>query len=116
VSAGAAFAAEAASMLTELNREIVTPAAPPAEAKAAAPEPVAAAEADEAEREEPPAPMVQRDQADTAMLLRELSSLGFGQDDDRPAPPAHPPAQRPTAPVAPAADPKRKRKGLFGRG
>ena len=35
-----------------------------------------------------PVPMVARDHADTAMLLRELSSLGFGADDDRPEPPA----------------------------
>jgi hypothetical protein len=49
------------------------------------------------------------------MLLRELSSLGFGGDDNRPSAPAVPPAPRPS-PVQPREDAKRKRKGLFGRG
>ena len=57
--------------------------------------------------------MVARDHADTAMLLRELSSLGFGMDDAPPPPAA--PSPRPPSP-APAVDPKKKRKGLFGRG
>ena len=60
-----------------------------------------------------PAPMVARDHADTAMLLRELASLGFGMDDDAPAPSA-PAPRAPTS--APPVDPKKKRKGLFGRG
>ncbi len=54
--------------------------------------------------------MVARDHADTAMLLRELSSLGFSADDD--SAPRPPTAPRPSQPV----DPKKKRKGLFGRG
>ena len=61
-------------------------------------------------RDDGPAPMVARDHADTAMLLRELSSLGFSADDD--SAPRPPTAPRPTQ----AADPKKKRKGLFGRG
>ena len=60
-----------------------------------------------------PEPMVARDHADTAMLLRELSSLGFSDDDDRPAPPApRPPTSRPPS----ASSKDKKRKGLFGRG
>jgi hypothetical protein len=56
--------------------------------------------------------MVDRDHAHTAMLLRELSSLGFG-DDEPPPPPKAPSAPR-VAP--PASTDKKKRKGLFGRG
>jgi hypothetical protein len=57
--------------------------------------------------------MVARDHADTAMLLRELSSLGFSDDDDRPTPPpARPPTSRPPS----TAGRDKKRKGLFGRG
>lgn len=49
--------------------------------------------------------------ADTASLLRELASLGLG---DQPVPPPRPaPAPRPVAPSTPA--PVRRRKGLFGR-
>jgi hypothetical protein len=59
-----------------------------------------------------PEPMVARDHADTAMLLRELSSLGFSDDDDRPAAPPRPPTARPPS----AASKDKKRKGLFGRG
>jgi hypothetical protein len=46
------------------------------------------------------------------MLLRELSSLGFGEEDDRPSNPSPAPAHRPN----PSAHDKKKRKGLFGRG
>jgi hypothetical protein len=49
--------------------------------------------------------------ADTAALLRELSSLGL-EDDPAPAPSARPPAPR--APRPAAAD-KKKKRGLFGR-
>jgi hypothetical protein len=57
---------------------------------------------------------VARDHADTAMLLRELSSLGFDNDDDRSAAaPAAPHAAPPR--VARQVEPKKKRKGLFGR-
>ena len=38
----------------------------------------------QAETDTGPAPMVARDHADTAMLLRELASLGFGADDEPP--------------------------------
>jgi hypothetical protein len=107
-------------MLTELNRDI---APAPAQETRPQPEPVMAesqpaAAADDVREETPsPAPMVARDQADTAMLLRELSSLGFGLDDDRPSAPA--PSSPPPRPVPaqPSRDEaKRKRKGLFGRG
>jgi hypothetical protein len=60
--------------------------------------------------------MVTRDHADTAMLLRELSSLGFATDDDRSAKTPPPPQAPPTRPAAPQpVDAKKKRKGLFGR-
>ncbi len=58
--------------------------------------------------------MVARDHADTAMLLRELASLGFGMDDDPQPPPKAPAPRAPSS--APPVDPKKKRKGLFGRG
>ncbi|MGH8894175.1 MAG: hypothetical protein ACRDWY_12870, partial [Actinomycetes bacterium] len=112
--AAAAEQARAASLLTELNREV------PAQRKAdPRPEPEPTVDptdsvAADSPIEDGPAPLVERDQADTAMLLRELSSLGFGADDDRAVPPTAP-APRPL-PANPAADPKRKRKGLFGRG
>jgi hypothetical protein len=61
-----------------------------------------------------PEPMVARDHADTAMLLRELSSLGFSDDDDRPTPPPAPRA--PTSRPSSASSKDKKRKGLFGRG
>jgi hypothetical protein len=102
--------AEAASMLTELNRDAPDRAVEQDEAKAVeveAPEPVSAA----TDRSEP-APMVERDHADTAMLLRELSSLGFSDDDNRPTPPS-PRAPRSAPPGS--ADKGKKRKGLFGR-
>ena len=99
-------------MLTELNREApVAPAAAAADARSprrgAGPGRGAPVDAG-------PAPMVARDHADTAMLLRELSSLGFGRRrarrrDRRPR--AAPPRRGRRA-----ADPKKKRKGLFGRG
>ena len=104
----AEHAAHASSLLTELNRE--APAAAPV---AADPEPAPAPEPEPAPDhvDDGPAPMVARDQADTAMLLRELSSLGFGADDGPSAP---------SAPAAPRATPhhdaKKKRKGIFGRG
>jgi hypothetical protein len=62
--------------------------------------------------------MVTRDHADTAMLLRELSSLGFDSDDDRSAATPPPPTQAAPPRQAPrAVDPKaKKKKGLFGRG
>ena len=99
-------------MLTELNRDMPVHSAEPVDgppAEAPAPTPVAADVHDPADD---PAPMVARDHTDTAMLLRELSSLGFSADDERPAGPAPSAAPRP---VQPSAD-KKKRKGLFGRG
>ena len=68
------------------------------------------------EPESDPQPVAQRDLADTASLLRELSSLGF---EDEPAPPSGPrPAQgggpaTPRPPTTSAAP--RKKRGLFGR-
>ncbi|MDQ1680165.1 MAG: hypothetical protein QOI42_1024 [Frankiaceae bacterium] len=51
---------------------------------------------------------------DTAVLLRELSSLGDEEPSaPRPAPPSRPPAQ--SAAAAAAANKDKKRKGLFGR-
>ena len=65
-------------------------------------------------------PFAQRDLADTASLLRELSSLGF-EDDPAPSAPRPAPAQGPgtstpprPAPTSAAAQQKKKR-GLFGR-
>ena len=88
-------------------------------------EPPAAAPADEVEPEEEREPAYSggmADFADTAMLLRELSSLGL--EDDGPSAPT-----APTTPRAPAPRPggsgggggsaagagKGKRKGIFGR-
>lgn len=64
-----------------------------------------------------PQPAFAAGQSDTAMLLRELSSLNFGNDDVGPtSAPAPRPAER-AAPPALAMEPKpKKRKGLFGRG
>ena len=119
---GAEIAAQAASMLTELTRDL--PQQPesvqpplPAPVQETRPPAVADSGATDVHREEQghqPAPIVDRDSTDTAMLLRELSSLGFG-DNDGPAPPVTPPPSRPTFPQN-AVDPKKKRKGLFGRG
>ena len=63
-------------------------------------------------------PFAQRDLADTASLLRELSSLGF---EDEPAPPStptsgsggHNPATPPRPPTTTAQ--QKKKRGLFGR-
>ena len=52
----------------------------------------------------------QFNEIDTAVLLRELSSLG---DEEPSAPRAAPP--RPAAPRPAATDKDKKRKGLFGR-
>ena len=59
-----------------------------------------------------PRPFVQRDLADTASLLRELSSLGF--EDEPPSstgPRPGPSAPRPITPPPPS----KKKRGLFGR-
>jgi hypothetical protein len=59
-----------------------------------------------------PQPFVQRDLADTASLLRELSSLGFEDDPTAPAAPRPAPqSPRPTS-QTPAS---KKKRGLFGR-
>jgi hypothetical protein len=94
-------------MLTQLSLD--EPAEAVVEVEAPEPEPEPEEVADAAATT--PTPMVSRDQTDTAMLLRELSSLGFEEDDDRPStpPPAHRPVPHPSAE-------KKKRKGLFGRG
>ena len=72
-------------------------------------------EDDEPDDEEPVAVTVgapMPEMTDTAALLRELSSLG-GEED---APPPSAPAPRsPSRPSAPAIDPKKKKRGLFGR-
>ena len=63
--------------------------------------------------------MVARDHADTAMLLRELSSLGFSDDDNGPSTPPSggaPRSPRPATPSPSSSDKNKKRKGLFGRG
>jgi hypothetical protein len=103
-----------ANLLTELNRATFDdpPPPPPVVVPVIKAEPLPTRPVDDV-----PSPMVERDMADTAMLLRELSSLGFATDDDRSAaapPPsrASPPRQAPKAIV----DPKKKKKGLFGRG
>jgi hypothetical protein len=49
---------------------------------------------------------------DTAALLRELSSLGV--EDDAPSAPA-PAPRSPSRPSTPTIDPKKKKRGLFGR-
>ena len=98
-------------MLNEFNREMI-PAAPAEPAPERRREPVVE-DKDPEEVSTGPEPMVARDHADTAMLLRELSSLGFSDDDGRPAPPPQrPPTSRPPS----AASKDKKRKGLFGRG
>jgi hypothetical protein len=103
-----------ANLLTELNRATFDdpPPPPPVVVPVIKAEPLPTRPVDDV-----PSPMVERDMADTAMLLRELSSLGFATDDDRSAatpPPAQaaPPRQAPK----PIVDPKKKKKGLFGRG
>jgi hypothetical protein len=104
-------AAEAVSMLNELNRESI-PAASAEPAPQRRREPVVEEQVAE-EVSGGPEPMVARDHADTAMLLRELSSLGFSDDDERPTPaPPRPPTSRPPS----ASGKDKKRKGLFGRG
>jgi hypothetical protein len=69
------------------------------------------------EPEPDPQPVAQRDLADTASLLRELSSLGF--EDEPPAPSGPRPSQgggaaTPRPPTTTSANPRRRR-GLFGR-
>jgi hypothetical protein len=52
--------------------------------------------------------------ADTAALLRELSSLGFDDDDRREPAPSRPVA--PPRPAQAAPEKKAKRRGFFGLG
>ena len=74
--------------------------------------------AEQAPEYEPmPAPVAQRDLADTASLLRELSSLGFEDEPPAPAGPrpgASTPGPNAPRPVTTSAAQKKKR-GLFGR-
>ena len=103
-----------ANLLTELNRASFDdpPAPPPPEAPVIKQEPLPTRPVDDV-----PSPMVTRDHADTAMLLRELSSLGFDTDDDRSAATPPPSQSAPPRPAPRAVDPKaKKKKGLFGRG
>jgi hypothetical protein len=60
-----------------------------------------------------PKPFVQRDLADTASLLRELSSLGF-EDEPTPPPDSRPAPATPPRQVS-APPPSKKKRGLFGR-
>ena len=103
-----------ANLLTELNRATFDdpPAPPPPKiTPVAKPEPLPTRPVDDV-----PPPMVTRDHADTAMLLRELSSLGFDTDDDRSAATPPPAKAAPPPRLAPKGpDPKKKKKGLFGR-
>jgi hypothetical protein len=102
-----------ANLLTELNRATFDdppPPPPPVVVPVVMAEPLPTRSVDDV-----PLPMVTRDHADTAMLLRELSSLGFATDDDRSAATPPPPQAAPPRP-APRAIDKKKKKGLFGRG
>jgi hypothetical protein len=101
-----------ANLLTELNRaSFDDPAPPPVVVPVITAQPLPTRPVDDV-----PPPMVERDMADTAMLLRELSSLGFATDDDRSAA-SPPPSQAAPPRQAPRSiDPKKKKKGLFGRG
>ena len=72
-------------------------------------EAVPAADHDYAEYVQP-----ERDMADTAMLLRELSSLGLEEEDAAP-PPVLRPAPARSGGNSAAKPPDKKRKGLFGR-
>jgi hypothetical protein len=80
-------------------------------ALAAGPEPVEPVTAVAVETEEPPARPVRSELADTAALLRELSSLGL--DDDEPASRNNPPAPPRQAP--PPTNQKPRKRGFFGR-
>jgi hypothetical protein len=95
---------DVSAMLREIG---ATSALPPAEAPDE-PEPEQAEEPEQAQQ----GPYYAQSDTDMASLLRELSSLGFG--DETPPPPPPPPASRP-APAQPAPVEKKKRKGLFGR-
>ncbi len=119
----AATAAQAAGLLTELSRDSLAHHARLDAEHARDPETEAepneglrqpVADPDGTPRPAGPKPLVARDQADTAMLLRELSSLGFS-DDARPS--SSPPATaRPSRPTPARAPKPKRRKGLFGRG
>ncbi len=101
--------AEAAALLTDLTTHSVATPEPEPE-----PEPVSEPVEDQrsAERVSVGAYAANGERADTAALLRELSSLGLDDDPAPARPPARPPAHRP--PPA-AAEPKKKKRGLFGR-
>ncbi|MDQ1464849.1 MAG: hypothetical protein QOC73_1790, partial [Actinomycetota bacterium] len=98
--------ASANAMLSEFSRTSSTTLA------------TAEQDVDQARQLEPepdPQPIAQRDLADTASLLRELSSLGF---EDEPPPPSGPrPAQGagPATPRPPTTSAPKKKRGLFGR-
>ena len=79
----------------------------------------AAAEAPEPEYESAFQPFAQRDLADTASLLRELSSLGF-EDEPPPSTPRPSASQGPGTATPPRPTPasaaqQKKKRGLFGR-
>lgn len=113
-------AAAATALLVELSNEAAP--AQPDEADEEDPEPdeeepesEAELEVPEPESELPAATDVPREMADTAALLRELTSLGV-DDDRRSTPPApstpsrRPPVSRPAA----SAAARKKKRGLFG--
>jgi hypothetical protein len=107
---GRANAAEASRMLSQFAGE--TASQPTQEVEEEEPKPVD--EQHPAPTGSAPAPRRQTGPADTAALLRELSSLGAesgtGNGSSRPSPPRPAPSSTPGA-----ASQQRKRKGLFGR-
>jgi hypothetical protein len=115
----AAQGAAAAALLVALAAEPPTPKKPRSKTAEPQPQPeqpdVPAQEAPvEAEILQPAAvgAAAYADRADTAALLRELSSLGVEDEPSPPPPPMHP---RPPHRPSPAAEPKKKKRGLFGR-
>jgi hypothetical protein len=99
---------ERRSTAAALLAELATSAEEPAPAPEPEPEPEPAAL-------EPVAASIggsSRDMADTAALLRELSSLGL--DDDPPSAPPPAPRMPPRTPAAAPAAQKKKKRGLFG--
>jgi hypothetical protein len=108
----------AAAMLAELAMHVSeSPLEPAPAAEAVVPDqvPYEPVDDDEPAELEPVAAVVggpPRDMADTAALLRELSSLGL---EDEPAAPTPPAPRAPARPPAPSASPaKKKKRGLFG--
>ena len=98
--------ASAGALLSEFSRTGAT--------TLASAEPQSAPEPEE--EHDGPHPVVQRDLADTASLLRELSSLGFEDEPPTPAGPRPPHGAGASAPrPVTAVSPQKKKRGLFGR-